>query len=168
MSSCDRRRALGLIAAAGLAGGLSACGFTPAYGPAGSAGRLTGQVALGDPDGREGYLLQRRIEERLGRAPGGRYSLETDIGIGETDLGTTSTGATTRFRIIGTVDLRLVDRGSGTVLLSDRVDSFTSYSATGSNVATLAAERDALERLMTLLADRIVDRLILEADRFPA
>ena len=162
MSWCDRRFLLGALAA------LPACGFTPAYGPSGSAGRLQGRVSLSEPDGEPGYLLNRRIDERLGYAPAGAYRLETVIETSETDLGTTSTGATTRYRIIGSVDIRLTDTATGQVLLSDTVDSFTSYSATGSSVATLASKRDALERLMTILADRIVDRLILAAGNLPA
>lgn len=162
MSWCDRRAVLAALAA------LPACGFTPAYGPDGAAGRLQGQVALDDPGTRAAYLLNRRIEERLGRAPSGRYRLEAEIGTRQTGLGTTSTGSTTRYQILGTVDIRLADSATGTTLLTDRIDSFTGYSATGSNVATLASERDALERLMTLLADRIVDRLILAAGDLPA
>lgn len=162
MSWCDRRLLLGALAA------LPACGFAPAYGPSGSAGRLQGRVALSGPEGEPGYLLNRRIDERLGHASAGTYLLETAVATDEADLGTTSTGTTTRYRIIGSVDFRLTEAATGAVLLSDTVDSFTGYSATGSSVATLAARRDALERLMTILADRIVDRLILAADELPA
>ncbi|SLN18279.1 hypothetical protein ROJ8625_00618 [Roseivivax jejudonensis] len=157
----DRRTVLAALVVA------PACGFTPAYGPQGSAGRLQDSVALSEPRNRAGYVLNRRIEERLGHAPGGRYALETPIDTGETDFGTTSTGTTTRYRVVGSVDIRLRDTATGAVVLEDRLDSFTGYSATGSAVATLAAERDALERLMTLLADRIVDRLILAAPELP-
>jgi LPS-assembly lipoprotein len=44
-------------------------------------------------------------------------------------------------------------------VISGSVDNFTSYSATGTTVATLAAERDAQERLMIQLADQIFVRL---------
>ena len=39
------------------------------------------------------------------------------------------------------------------------MDNFVGYSATGTTVATLAAKRDATERLMTILADEIVLQL---------
>ncbi|SFD70250.1 LPS assembly lipoprotein LptE [Roseivivax sediminis] len=165
MSWCDRRFVIAGLGALAL---LPACGFSPAYGPGGAAGRLQGQVALDDPGNRAAYMLHRRIEDRLGHAPSGRYRLSTSIDTSETDLGTTSTGTTTRYQVLGQVDIRLLDTASGAVLLEDRVDSFTGYSATGSNVATLASERDAEERLMTLLADRIVDRLIAVAPDLPA
>ena len=44
-----------------------------------------------------------------------------------------------------------------------RVESFTSYSATGSTVATLAADTDAATRLRQILADQIATRLIAAA-----
>ncbi|MHA6345039.1 LPS assembly lipoprotein LptE [Roseivivax sp. CAU 1761] len=167
MSSCDRRRALAALAGAALAAGLAGCGFAPAYGPGGGAGALLGRVAPDQPEGRPGYLLVRRLEERLGRATAPAYRLAYEIDLGQSDLGTTSTGTTTRFRRIGSVSYRLIDAASGAELLSDRVESFTGYSATGSSVATLAAERDALERLMTILADRIVDHLVVAAADLP-
>jgi LPS-assembly lipoprotein len=43
------------------------------------------------------------------------------------------------------------------------VDSFTSYSATGSTVAGLTAKEDAGRRLMVILADQIVARLMVAA-----
>jgi LPS-assembly lipoprotein len=49
-----------------------------------------------------------------------------------------------------------------------RVSDFTGFSATGSTVATLAAERDATARLMVILADQIVDRLVISASGLPA
>ncbi|ETW13483.1 secreted periplasmic protein [Roseivivax marinus] len=165
MSWFDRRAFLGALGAAGLA--LAGCGFTPAYGPGGAAGALTGAVALSEPEDRAGYLLNRRIEERIGRAPAGRYRLETAIETDTGDFGTTSTGSTTRYRIASVVAFTLTDTATGAEVLRDSVESFTDYSATGSAVATLASERDARERLMVILADRIVDRLILSATDLP-
>ncbi|MBL3565900.1 hypothetical protein JMM59_12930, partial [Rhodovulum sulfidophilum] len=49
---------------------------------------------------------------------------------------------------------------SGSVVQSGEVDSFTAYSATGSTVATRTAERDAYRRLMVILADEMVTRLL--------
>ncbi|ETX29996.1 LPS assembly lipoprotein LptE [Roseivivax isoporae] len=162
---CSERRAV-LAALAALAV-LPACGFTPAYGPGGSAGRLTGEVALTAPEDQAGYLFNRRIEERLDRAALGRYTLEATVETEQTDLGTTSTGSTTRYRILGSARYRLTETGTGRLLLEDRIESFTGYSATGSNVSTLASERDALQRVTTILADRVVDALILAAPTLP-
>ncbi|HCQ58330.1 MAG TPA: hypothetical protein DIU10_10575, partial [Sulfitobacter sp.] len=47
----------------------------------------------------------------------------------------------------------------GQIVTSGKVESFTGYSATGTTVATRAAELDAQERLMVILADLVVSRL---------
>jgi LPS-assembly lipoprotein len=146
---------------------LAACGFTPAYGPQGGAGALQGRVAVQAPDSRAAYLLVQRLEERLGRATAPRYSLETALDITRERMAVTTNNITTRFNLIGRLVYRLRDSGSGTVLDEGRVDSFTGYSATGSTVATRAAERDAQARLVTILADQTVTRLIAAAADMP-
>jgi LPS-assembly lipoprotein len=76
----------------------------------------------------------------------------------------TLTGETTRYSLVGQVDYTLTARDGGTVVASGQVGNFTGYSATGSTVETLAGERDARERLMTILADQLVTRLYATAD----
>ena len=44
-----------------------------------------------------------------------------------------------------------------------RVTAFTGYSATGSTVATAAAQRDAEARLAVILADMIVAQVLMRA-----
>ena len=51
----------------------------------------------------------------------------------------------------------------GAVVTQGNVGGFTGYSATGSTVATTAARTDAQDRLMVILADQIVTRLIAAA-----
>ena len=71
-------------------------------------------------------------------------------------------GDTTRFNLVGTADWTLSDMAGGAVTAGD-VSTFTSYSATGSNVATQAAQADASARLAVAMADLIVSRLLLAA-----
>jgi LPS-assembly lipoprotein len=141
---------------------LAGCGFTPVYGPGGAGGRLQGRVALESPDAPAGYAFTRRFEDRMGRASG-PYRLETRLQTDQQDLGATSAGAITRYRILGRVFYALRDT-DGTVLAEGRTNAFTGYSTTGSTVATLAAERDAQARLMVLLADQVIDGLLLNTD----
>ncbi len=162
MSSSDRR----LFLLSGLA--LGACGFAPAYGPTGSAGRLQGQVMLDPPETQEVYLLNRRIEERLGRAAAGRFALSVEVATEQDGFGTTSAGSTTRYRLTGEARYRLRDTVTDTLISERRAVAFTGYSAFGSNVATLAGARDAEERLMVILADQIVDQLLLLSSELPA
>ncbi|MCM2562540.1 LPS assembly lipoprotein LptE [Lutimaribacter sp. EGI FJ00015] len=146
---------------------IAACGFTPAYGPQGGAGKLQNRVTVQAPDTRADYLLVQRLEERLGRASSPAYLLETDLDIAEERMAVTTNNITTRFNLVGRLTYRLRDAGTGEELSDGRVDSFTGYSATGSTVATLAAERDAQARLANILADQLVTRLIASAANLP-
>ncbi len=171
MWSCDgrmNRRAFGLGLGA-LSLTLAGCGFAPVYGPDGAGGKLLGEVALPVPDGPLDYVFNRRFEERLGRAgPDGAYALRVAIATDEEALGGTSAGATTRYRIAGEARFTLIDPVTERILVSDATQAFTGYSATGSTVATLAARRAAEERLGVLLADQVVDLLVLTAPDLPA
>lgn len=148
---------------------LGGCGFTPVYGPGGGGTRLQDAVHLPDPAGEDGYFFNRRFEERLGRGGAGApYRLAVSLERREKELGATSGGDVTRFRLNGTARYSLRDAGSGAVLHDGRTQAFTGYSTTGSTVATRAAERAAEERLMRLLADQVTDDLLLHAGDLPA
>ena len=153
----NRRRFGVVLAAAALAG----CGFTPVYGPDGTGAALLGQLSLDTPQDRNAYLLQRRIEERLGQATAGAWRLSTQIKTDDIGLGFTTDGENTRYNINGTTDYTLRRTGSSEIFRQGKIQHFTSYSATGTTVATLAAKRDAEVRLMTILADQIIDQLLI-------
>jgi len=138
---------------------LTACGFTPAYGTGGAARNLQNRVLVDTENSRENYLLVRELEERLGRATAPTYGLALKINTQEQGLAIDREGNTRRFNLIGTVGYALRDLSTGAILTSGSVDNFTGYSATGTTVATLAAETDAQERLMNILADQITTRL---------
>ena len=155
------RRGRRLLLLAPLA--LAACGFTPAYGPGGGATALRGQVAIEDPTDKLAYDLSARLDERLGHAVNPRWRLDHAITTDRIGVGITDANAVTRYNVTGAVDWSLVSLADGKVAAKGRVESFTSYSATGSTVATLAAETDASTRLMQILADQIATRLIAAA-----
>ncbi len=138
---------------------LAACTFTPAYAPGGPAAALQGAVRVDDPDTKAGFDLVERLEERLGRPQAARYRLSYTITVDPIGVGITPENAITRYNVKGAVDWALTDMDGGAVT-SGRADSFTSWSATGSTVAGLSAEEDASLRLMRILADQIVTRLL--------
>lgn len=154
------RRAF-LLSALAVAG----CGFTPVYGPAGGGSALLGRIALAEPETTNAYAFNRRFEERLGRATAASYLLETRLETESSGLGSLADGRTTRYRIVGRAFYTLREQGRDAAVLEGRTNAFTGYSATGSTAATEAAARDARERLMILLADQVIDRLILDADQ---
>lgn len=156
-----RAALLGLLAAS-----VAGCGLTPVYGPGGAAGRLFGQVRPRDPDTFEEFAFNRRLAERLGPDSNARYDLDYRISIGVVSQAITPEEVTTRYSLNGTADFALRDgSGSGSVLVQGRVSGFTSYSTTGTTIATLSAESDARQRLAHMLADQVVTRLLAASDR---
>lgn len=154
MSWSDRRSFV-LLAAVALAG----CGFAPAYGPGGVASALRGAVALAPPADRDGFDFHARLEDRLGRVGVERFRLTWTVNAQPVGAGITPTGAVTRFTLNGQASYALLAVDGATVA-SGVVRSFTSWSTSGSTVATLSAESDARKRLMVILADQVVARLI--------
>ena len=156
MSWSDRRTFLTFLAALPLA----ACGFRPAYGPGGAAAGLLNSVTVDAPQDRNGFDIVERLEERLGRTKTPRYTLGYRIETSETGQGITPDDTTTRYAVNGSVAFVLRDAASGRDLTSGKVSTFTAYSATGTAVSTESARADAYQRLMRLLADQIVTRLL--------
>jgi LPS-assembly lipoprotein len=154
--SLPRRRFL-LLAPLALA--LAACGFQPVHGPGGTGALLQDRVVVDAPNDRNGYLLVRELEERLGRGGNAAYGLALTTTTNEAQLAVNREGYIERFNLLGRTDYSLRELSTGAVLSSGYVENFTAYSATGTTVATLASEQDARERLMTILADQIVARL---------
>lgn len=159
MSWCDRRAVL-----AGLV--LAGCGFTPVYGPGGSAEGLSGRIAFDAPRDAQGFALVRQLERRLGIADAPGFQLSASIFLSEDDLGITPGQEITRFNLLGRVRFTVRNLETGEIATSGEVESFTSYSATGTPFATQTARADARERLMTILADEIVSRLLVTADEW--
>lgn len=139
---------------------LGACGFTPAYGPAGPARGLFNKVAVDAPTDKDAFDFVARIEERLGRPEGAAFRLRYTISTKAEALAIARTNAITRYRLEGSIRFRLLDKGGEKVLTSGEVGSFTAYSASGTSIATAASRDDAKTRLMILLADQVVTRLI--------
>ena len=155
MSSSDRR----LFLLTGLAA-LAGCGFAPAYGPGGGGADLRGRIEVAAPDTRAGYLLTRDLESRLGRSSMARYALTPVITLDTEAIAIDRRNVAGRFNILGSVRYTLTDLQTGETVSSGIVDNFTAYSARDTPVATRAARRDAEARLMTILAEQLVTRLL--------
>lgn len=140
--------------------GLTGCGFQPAFGPGGTANALKDQVYVDSPTDKNAFDLVERLEQRLGRTSAPRYGLAYVIKTEALGVGISPENAITRFNVTGSVSFTLRNHATGETLTSGLVQSFTGYSTTGTTVSTLTAERDASARLMVMLADQIVARLI--------
>ncbi len=138
---------------------LAACGFAPVYGPDGAGTALQNAVLVDPPSDREGFLLVRQLEDRLGRAGDPAYRLSINLTVDQESRAIDPDGDIRRFHLIGVATYELRDAATGAVLRKAKVDNFVGYSTSGTTVATLAARRDAQQRLMTILADQIVLQL---------
>ena len=143
---------------------LGGCGFTPVYGPGGAAEGLRGRISFDEPFDRAGFDLVRQLENRLGVPAAPRWRLSASIRRSQERIAVTSEGVANRFQILGRVDYALREIGPNRTVTSGSVESFTSYSATRTAVATRAARDDAEARLMVILADQIADELLATAD----
>ena len=147
-----RRAALaGLLALAG-------CGFAPVYG---TGDALRGTLAYEAPETVLGYRLIERLEDRLGSPRDARALLRVGLSVGQGAAAIDAEGDLVRFSVNGAADWAVV--GPEGVEADGRVTAFTGYSATGSTVATAAAQRDAEARLAVILADMIVAQVLMRA-----
>lgn len=156
----SRRAALlGILAVA-------ACGLTPVYGPGGTGQRIFGKVRPRDPRTFEDFAFNRKLADRLGPDTDAPYSLDYQMSVGVVPQAITPDQVTTRYSLNGTADFALRD-SQGKVLTQGRVSSFTSYSTTGTTIATLTSEGDARRRLAEMLADQVVTRLLAASLQLP-
>lgn len=157
--------------------GVSACGYSPAFAPSGAARTLLDQVQFEAPINRNEFDLVGQLEQRLGHSDAPVYRLSYTLGTSQDGTGLTPAQEHIRFNVVGNVKYVLKDIASGVTLTSGAVDNFTGYSvdtvdatasppATNATISTLSAKRDANRRLMIILADQIVTRLVASAPRW--
>ncbi|MTH78223.1 LPS assembly lipoprotein LptE [Paracoccus aestuariivivens] len=139
---------------------VAACGFSPVYGPGGTGGKLFGKVRTADPKTPDDFAFAGRIAERLGPDNAAKYELSWQLRIAVVPQAITPDEITTRYALNGSVEFMLTDMATRQTITRGQVSSFTSYSTTGTTIATMAAEQDAHERLARLLADQVLTRLL--------
>jgi LPS-assembly lipoprotein len=145
---------------------LAACGFAPAYGTKGTAEGLMGAVRATDPTDKNSFDFVQHLEERLGRPTKPAYALAYTITTTAIGAGITPDGAITRYNVKGGLDWTLTRLSDQKRMVGGHIDAFTSYSATGSTVAGQTAQSDAYLRLMRLLGDDLVMRLVAASTQF--
>lgn len=166
MSSFNVTRRTFVLGAASILA-LGACGLKPSLAPSSAAADLYGRLTVKEPDSRDQYVFVRQIEDRVGANPGADLELEYTFDIGRTSQGITSDQSTSRYLLSGQTTYVLRSKSSGAAVAQGAVTAISSYSATGSTVATRAARNDAYERLMVQMADLVLSRLTAEAPRLP-
>lgn len=139
---------------------LVACGFEPVYAPGGPGERLRGRIAVEAPDTPEGYRLRAALEERLGLPAAAAAVLAVTPRLSASRSGQLPGSGLARERLVGRAAWRLADP-TGALLAQGDAEGFTGATVTGPAVSVRAAGADARERLLVLLADRIVAQLLL-------
>ena len=152
---------------------VAACGFTPVYGPTGAARGLSGQIAIDPPRDETGFIFVQQLEDRLGRGTVGPYRLAANLNVVEERQGITPANESVRVHVVGTLDYRLLESGTNALLREGSITTFTAYSdpvftrsrvtIAGNPVTVRTARRDAITRLMTILADRLTAELLATA-----
>lgn len=148
---------------------VSACGLRPLYG-SGEGGKVAQTLRTVDVspiDGKAGWLMRNALNDRLSRDRGtpAQYRLEIELDDSISGFGVRRDDAITRERRTLRARYRLVDAAKGTVLLDATAGSDAGIDVVSSEYATVAAENTALERLSQIVADQIVARVALFAER---
>lgn len=158
-----------LVVASLLVGG---CGLRPLYanGGKGAVAQVLADVDVAPIEGHSGWLVRNALRDRLqatqgGNGAGKRLRLDVRLEDSITGLGVRADDAVTRERRTLRARYQLVDAGSGEVLLDATATQDAGIDVVGSEYATIAAESSALERLASGIADQIVARLAVFANR---
>ena len=158
-----------LVAASLMLGG---CGLRPLYanGSKGAVAQILADVDVAPIEGHSGWLVRNALRDRLkatqgGHGAGKRLRLDVRLEDSITGFGVRSDDTVTRERRTLRARYQLVDAASGEVVLDATAFSDAGIDVVGSEYATIAAESSALERLASAVADQIVSRLAVYADR---
>lgn len=158
-----------LVAASLTIGG---CGLRPLYanGSGGSVAQTLADVDVAPIAGHEGWLVRNALRDRFvaaqgGRGEGNRYRLDVRLEDSITGFGVRSDDAVTRERRTLRARYQLVDSQTNQVLLDATAAQDAGIDVVGSEYATIAAENSSLERLASGIADQIVARLAVYANR---
>jgi LPS-assembly lipoprotein len=152
------RRFAGGMLFAGALPALGACGFSPVYGT-GSGGASESVAAemqatrIGIIDDREGQILHNLLLDRFnprGRPPQPRHTLQVELTVSQTELGTQIDATTTRSRLSVTASAALRSGEERQEFVSTAVASFSNSE---SDYAAAVARDNALQRSLRSIAD---------------
>jgi LPS-assembly lipoprotein len=149
--------------------GLSGCGLRPLYGGGSTSPVATTlrSIQVAPIPGQSGWLVRNKLVDRLGQSGSGaaQYRLDVTLDDNITSYGLRSDQAATQERRTLRARFQLVTLQAGTVVLDATAGSDAGIDIVSSEYATVAAEQTALENLSDSVADQIVARLAIYANR---
>ena len=138
---------------------VSACGFTPIHSNSNSY-ELTKQISIQEPNTHDEFILYSHLINRFDDTDE-KYILNYEIYTSKEDRALNFEGTVHRVEISGYVLFTLQDKKTGAEIISDREEMYLSYSNSGSTAAILNAEKTTNKQLVTLLAEKVADRIDL-------
>ena len=156
MIAC-RALALALLSAV-----LAGCALQPLYagGNRGTVATTLTGVSVSQIEGEAGWLVRNALRDRLRTAGGAdspaRYRIDISIDDRISGFAVRRDDSVTRERRMLRARWQLVDVAANSTLVDATVASDSGIDVVGSEFATIAAERTALERLAEDIADQIV------------
>ena len=142
---------------------VAGCGLKPLYGggAGGAVATTLADVEVAPIDGKSGWLMSNALRDRLAANGTPRYRLDDKIA----GFGVRRDDSVTRERRTLRARYQLVNLADGSVLIDATAGSDAGIDVVQSEYATIAAENTALERLSGIVADQIVARVALYAQR---
>lgn len=151
---------------------VSGCGLRPLYasGGKGEVAALLSGIDVAEIQGHSGWLVRNALQDRLRASQGGdgsasRYRLDVRLEDSIVGFGVRTDDSVTRERRTLRARYQLVDNQSGLVLLDATAAQDAGIDVVGSEFSTIAAESSALERLAAGVADQIIARIAVFANR---
>lgn len=143
---------------------LSGCGgLRPLYGGGvgGPVQTMLSGVEVAPIEGESGWLVANAVRDRIEATRSGTPAYRLDIKLDDRieGLGVRRDDVVTRERRTLRARYQLVELATGQVVLDATAGSDAGIDVAGSEYATIAAEKSALERLSGIVADQIVARL---------
>jgi LPS-assembly lipoprotein len=146
---------------------VAGCGLKPLYagGAGGSVAATLSNVEVAPIDGKSGWLMTNALRDRLAANGTPQYRLDVRLDDKIAGFGVRRDDSVTRERRTLRARYQLVNLSDGSVLIDATAGSDAGIDVVQSEYATIAAENTALERLSGIVADQIVARIALYAQR---
>ena len=140
---------------------IASCAFEPAWIAKDNKRKILWQrVDLKEPITINEFRLNGYLASRIGDADDADFFLQYELFTETKRTALSFDGKAYRIRILGEVKFSLLHSAEDTILFSSSVKDSLGYSDAIMAATDQASERDAYNRLMVLLGDRIVDELL--------
>lgn len=143
-----------LLAVAALT--LSACGFTPLYGPE-LVTKGLGSIEVVAPEGRTGYLLREKLDDALARNVNllPTHRLVYTVKEARYARGVRVDNVANRYELNLKADWKLFDAKTGKLVRSGQAEAAVTYDSADQPYASIASQQDSQERAATEVARKI-------------